>query len=431
MAITPVTLNTKFREWKDITNDIITALGDNTSLTTTEQASLVGAINELDALIGNLANLNTTIDDNLVNAINEVLADMGDVANLNTISTDTVAAINELLLSIGDLTSLATTNQTNLVLALNEIHGELGDLTSLTTTANTDTVVAINEVDADIGDLTTLTTTATGSAVAAINELDAENGDLSSLNTTEQGSLVGAINEVDLESMEAKQVPYPNSEPTGGRNASDNLSTIAVTTFDASSGLMAAYNSATFNAGAQFINDNANYGGGGGTMGADMSTLVAALGTKGGRTNQRYGYEFYMNDITSGANTQNGQVHLTLNYYPIVNNDQRMLAPIGREVTFMCWIKLKTLNTPANNGMVLGDGSANQAIYIDGASVSNPYLLTTAAGWVHYKEVLTLDQEFVEFFPAIYANNLDVVQMALSVVTAAEVGHSMHVGLVN
>ena len=46
MAINTVTYNTKFLQWKDITNNIITAIGDNDNLNTTA-TDLVSAVNEV------------------------------------------------------------------------------------------------------------------------------------------------------------------------------------------------------------------------------------------------------------------------------------------------------------------------------------------------------------------------------------------------
>lgn len=431
MAITPVTLSTKFKEWKDITNEIITSLGDNTSLSTTAKDSLVNAINEIYALSGNLAALNTTAQDSLVNAINEVLAKLGDVAGLNTTASVAVTAINELLATIGTIGNLTTTNTTNLVLAINSLKSELGDLSALNTTAQGSAVAAINEAVAATGDLTTLTTTAQGSAVAAINELDGEVGDLSTLNTTAQGSLVAAINEVDTEATKIDELQYTNSEPFGGRYATDDLDTIAVSTFAGSSGLIVGANSASFAAGDNFINDNANYGGAGGSLGTDISTLVSALGVKGGRTEQRYGYEFYILDITAGANTQDGEGFATETYYPVAENQEVMLGAIGRTVTFMCWMKLKTLATPANNGIVLGNLAGNIDTYVDGVLVAGQSLLTTASGWVHVKQTITLTKEFEKYFPAIMGNSGDVIQIALPVVATANTGFGLHKGLVN
>lgn len=419
MAISQVEVTTKFRVWKDIINEIIDSLGDNTTLTTTAQDSLVNAINEINGLLGDLGTLSTTEQASLVGALNEVLTELGDVANLNTTAATAVTAINEVLTEMGNIGDLTTTNTTNLVLAVNGMQSELDTAEG-----------AIVTVDGKVGDLGTLNTTDQTDAVSAINEIEGEVGDLTSLNTTEQASLVGAINEVLDESSTPETVQYTNLEPNGGRYASEGLTTIAVTTFD-SSGTFIAHNAAVSAQGDNFINDNSNFGGAGGSLGTDISTLVAALGTKGGRTSQRYGYEFYINDITMGANTQDAETYLAIDYHPFMVTNNKMLGKIGSQFTFMCWIKLKTLNTPANNGILLGDAGGNVATYIDGVQAGQQSLLATGDGWVHLKQVVTLDAEFYQFFPAIFANNLDVIQIALPVTANTNRIDGMHVGLVN
>ena len=136
-------------------------------------------------------------------------------------------------------------------------------------------------------------------------------------------------------------------------------------------------------------------------------------------------------DVTAGANTQDGEGFNTETYYPICENQDVMLGPIGRTVTFMCWMKLKTLATPANNGIVLGNVAGDVNTYVDGVLAGSQSLLTTASGWVHVKQTITLTKEFHKFFPAIFANSGDVIQIALPVLATANTGFGMHKGLVN
>ena len=53
-------------------NELDGDIGDKTTLTTTEKGSLVGSVNELDSEMGNLTGLKTTKKDSVVNSINEV-----------------------------------------------------------------------------------------------------------------------------------------------------------------------------------------------------------------------------------------------------------------------------------------------------------------------------------------------------------------------
>lgn len=109
-----------------VSSDITGELGD---LTTTEQGTLVGAINEVDGGIGDLTSLNTTEKNTIVGAINEV------DTNNNTNATN-----------IGTLGNLTTTEQGTIVGAINELDGEVGDLPTLNTTEKNTLVGAINEV---------------------------------------------------------------------------------------------------------------------------------------------------------------------------------------------------------------------------------------------------------------------------------------------
>ena len=102
---------------------------------------------------------------------NDSLGEIGDLTSLSTTAnTEIVGAINEVNSNVGTLSSLTTTDQTSAVGAINELDGDVGDTSTLTTTATTDVVAAVNELDGEIGDVSTLTTTATDVA-AAINEV--------------------------------------------------------------------------------------------------------------------------------------------------------------------------------------------------------------------------------------------------------------------
>lgn len=281
MSITLVTTQTLFREWRVITNAIIATLGDNTLLSTTEKASLVGAINELDGEIGVLSGLSTTSRDSIVNAINEVLTSIGDITSLTTTNkTDTVVAINEVVASIGILTSLTTTDKTSIVNAINELDTLAGDLSTLTTTTRGDAVytTVINDGGAGYsgGDILTViagnsdatvtvishasgvitavsvTTGGTGykndigvavtggtgfnaliditvgTITNAVNEIDGNQGDLSTLTTTTKNTLVAAINELQSGSIGTNVLQVNNLEANKGRFSTNSPSNIDV-----------------------------------------------------------------------------------------------------------------------------------------------------------------------------------------------------------
>ena len=107
--------------------NVRTDMGDLADLTTTDQTSLVNAINEVDAEadanttnMGDLATLITTDQTSLVNAINEVKTDAGNNAG----------DITNILNTIGDMTSLTTPATSDIVVALNSLQTEIDNQTS-------------------------------------------------------------------------------------------------------------------------------------------------------------------------------------------------------------------------------------------------------------------------------------------------------------
>ena len=446
MAINNVELTTTFEQWRVITNAIITAVGDNTALSTTEKSNLVGALNEVLTKLGTVASLNTTEKSNVVGALNEVFSKLGTVSSLSTTEKGSaVGAINELDGEIGALADLDTDFTTNLVGAINELQQEIldtidsidlmvGDLDSLNTTDKDSVVDAINEVVAsvstvngNVGDLGTLDTTEQSDAVGAINEVAGEVGDISALSTTEKGSAVGAINEV-VTSVATKaipsNIPVTNLETNHGRFSAETVR--ALTTFDDTLVGMVEYNSAAFSEGEKFIDDNSDGGGAGGSLGADTLALVTALGSAG-RSDLQNGYEFYILDITAGGGTADGQNVTAIDYYPVISGNDSFLGPIGSTITYQFWVRLETLATPANNGVVLADSSVTT--YVNGTEITPDELLEVADGWVHVRQTAVLTNEFKQFFPVIQANVGDVINIALPCMYQANVDNGIHVGV--
>lgn len=132
----------KFIDWfnainsnAELTDQIITNIGDLINLQTTNKTNIVSAVNEVNTntnnnttKIGNLNSLQTTTKSSLVNAINEV--------NTNTISNTS---------NIGNLVNLQTTNKSNIVSAVNEVNTNVNNIgikkvssvpTSATSTGN-------------------------------------------------------------------------------------------------------------------------------------------------------------------------------------------------------------------------------------------------------------------------------------------------------
>ena len=106
------------------------------SLTTSDNTSIIGAINSLHteflsgALIfsvtGALASLITSNKTTLVDAINELDGDVGDLSTLTTINTSSiVGVVNELNSSVGivgTIGSLLIVDKSSIVAAINEIY---------------------------------------------------------------------------------------------------------------------------------------------------------------------------------------------------------------------------------------------------------------------------------------------------------------------
>lgn len=383
MAINNVELTTTFEQWRVITNAIITAVGDTTTLSTTEKSNLVGALNEVLTKLGTVASLDTTEKSNVVGALNEVLSKLGTVS------------------------SLSTTEKGSAVDAINELDGEIGALADLDTDITTNLVDAINEV------------------VTSVSTVNGKVGDLATLDTTEQSDAVGAINEVvgAINSIPSN-IPVINLETNHGRFSAETIR--ALTTFDDTLVGMVEYNSAAFAQGEKFINDNSDNGGAGGTLGADALALVTALGSAG-RSDLQNGYEFYILDITAGGGTADGQNVTAIDYYPIISGNDSFLGPIGSTITYQFWARLETLATPANNGVVLADSSVTT--YVNGTEITPDDLLEVADGWVHVRQTAILTNEFKQFFPVIQANVGDVINIALPCMYQANVDNGIHVGV--
>lgn len=446
MAISQVSFQTKFSEWKTITNAIIDAIGDNANLSTTEKSSLVGAINEVVSKIGSLTSLDSTAKNSIVAAINEVIGELGDVSTIDSSlgATKVVAALNALVTKIGKLSDLNTTAKTNLVAAINELKQEInsvsqslstkiGDTTALNTTAKDNLVAAINEAVSSIGKLNSLSTTAKDNLVAAINELatgagetNDSIGDLTSLTTTQKSTLVGAINELATLQLSRSNIPLVNKITNHGRFATET--TKSVSTFDSTAEQMTVFNSSTVAQGDRFIDDNSTHGGAGGTLGADITPLISSM-QSAGRTDVRNGFEFFIADYTVGGGTSNGKSFEVQNYYPFLTGGE-FLGAIGSVVTFQAWVRVKALGDDTTfDGILLGDANGDVKTFINGVKVDAQSKLDIVSGWVHVSQSFVLKTESLDHFPAIYGNVNDVVQIALPTLYNAEV-NGIHLGIV-
>ncbi len=349
MAINSVNNQTKFLEWKEITNEIISAIGDNNSLTTDVKNTLVNAINEVDA----------HNDDNL-------------------------AVITDILADIGDITNLTTTVTTNIVQAINGLQGEVTTNAGNISTNATD----IGTNSDDIGVIGDLNTTAT--------------------------NLTDAVNEVDSKINPSGSNPYYENFDNGRFSLDSGVTASAWN----KGSIFNVHNSSAFASGDKFINDNSDNGGSNGNMGGDALALLAKL-VSNGRSEQRYGYEFFISKLTAGGGTGNVINFNSTNYYPQTNTGDMYLGAIGESITWSGYVK----NNDVSFDILLGDTNPNITTYIDGALQGSPYELANATGWVHFRQKLLLTQEFKSIFPLISATtgNSSVTQIALSTLYRADV----------
>lgn len=204
MAKVHINLSDNISTFVRKTNDLSNFVGDSANLTTTEDSSVVGAINELDSDIGARPHTNlTTTAKTLTGAVNELDNEIGSLTSLTTTdTTDIVASINELDSELGTITSAAMGTTANTVSgAIAEVDGRLDSndtfigTHSLDTTATTVTG-AINEHEGDIGNMT-LTGLSASNLSAAARELRTELGDVTALTTPTTTDAVTAINELD------------------------------------------------------------------------------------------------------------------------------------------------------------------------------------------------------------------------------------------
>jgi hypothetical protein len=91
MAVTQILDTDTIDAWRNKTNTISTTLGDPATLTTTA-TDVVGAINELDNEQGDLTTLSTTNKANLVSAINEIKTDLDNTASATALTRPVLIA---------------------------------------------------------------------------------------------------------------------------------------------------------------------------------------------------------------------------------------------------------------------------------------------------------------------------------------------------
>jgi len=128
------------------------------SVGTVDDGAITDAKLDTDVKVGSLAELTTTETASVVGAINELVTNQGDMS-LTTTATDLTAAVNELDGEIGDLSTLTTTEQDDLVGAINEIDASVTEIASVAAQAQTDAAAASAAAGAAVSATDTVTLT--------------------------------------------------------------------------------------------------------------------------------------------------------------------------------------------------------------------------------------------------------------------------------
>lgn len=340
---------------------------------------------------------------------------MANQVTLQTTFLEWKDIINTIIDEIGDLTTLPTVDQTSVINSLIELDNDftilmsdVGDVDTLTTSTQVSTVLAINELVTELGSSKqNITTNATSLGVIA------------NLTTTADASLVLAVNELNELKADKKSISYTNLDVNNGRFSSD-VGVIATTT---DAGSFVSHNLSTLSMIDKFVDDNITNGGVGAALPTNVSDLMTEL-VEAGRTDQLNGYEFFILDILAGAGVDDGINENSVDYYPILSTDRTRLGRIGQEVTWQGWVRVSTVSQVA----LLGDATTD--VYVDGAEVANPYILSEADGWVFVKLVKTLVNEYENFFPSIRCVDGTTVHVALSGFFDGDVDIPSHLSLI-
>jgi hypothetical protein len=126
--IDDVTNSTKFRVWKDITNEIkVLAIKNETDIV---------AVNTTITTLDNRVTTNegdiTTLESSITTLDGRVTTNEGDITTLDTSVTNLSTSLSTLENNVGDITTLTTTDKSNTVAAINEVGLKSVDLNQAT-----------------------------------------------------------------------------------------------------------------------------------------------------------------------------------------------------------------------------------------------------------------------------------------------------------
>lgn len=207
--------------------------------------------------------------------------------------------------------------------------------------------------------------------------------------------------------------PFTNSMTDSGRFSGlvDPYSFAVPATFENNS-MLIPYNGSVWSDAGEFIFNNTNNGGTGGTMTADVVSLMQALG----RGSDRYGVEFHIGNLKQGTGTSadttatNGVVC----YLSTVNNSQAIFAAESWG-TYVFWARAKT-----------GTLSFYYPFYLNGVYKPVGTAIVPTDGWVHIRVTAQYGTGYNNAFPGILGSHGADIQIGLPAVFPGKVDVGFH-----
>ncbi|WP_263147920.1 hypothetical protein [Pseudomonas sp. RIT-PI-AD] len=197
--------------------------------------------------------------------------------------------------------------------------------------------------------------------------------------------------------QEAPNAPV-NLMPDNGRFAgkADPQSLTLGASFTASPYLQPFNGAGAFSSAGKFIFDNTTFGGSGGALTADVQALLQFLNRTGAAG--RYGVEFYLAQITAGAQTA---VPIGAGYL-LTTNGNRALFGAGGFGTFSANLRAKT-----------GTAFLGLPYYKNGVLVPEGTPITAAEGFVHVRAIGWTPLGYDNAFPYLAAAPGSIIQIAM------------------
>lgn len=201
-------------------------------------------------------------------------------------------------------------------------------------------------------------------------------------------------------------LPFPllNIMADSGRFAGDSLDPLAYAisgSFVASSWFTPANYSSAWTSAGKFIFDNSTNGGSAGALTQDVQDLLTAMGRTGG--DARYGVEFYVGQSTMGS----GIAGLYSSHYSFSANPGKAFTGKDNYTTWAFWIRLKS-----GGNIIL---RRMDEMWKDEVAQTGDVTLTTSNGWTYIVTCRQILKGYDNRAPFIYANENDVIQIAIPV----------------